>query len=97
MQVAIIGEYEVTSAAGTDPALVMHHVVRGYDAVRLGPDEAAALRELLGVAQKRIRELGGYRVILGAGGDLTLYDGAGRRACYLNGDQAAQLARLLGG
>lgn len=97
MQIAIIGEYEVTYAGGADPALVVHHVVRGYDVVRLGPEEADVLRELLSVDQKRIRELGGYRVILGAGGDLTIYDGAGRRACYLNGDQGAQLARLLEG
>lgn len=95
MQVALIGEYEVTWQAGGAPALVLHHVVRGYDAVALGADATAELRELLAVRQKRIRELGGYRVLLGAGGDLTFYDQAGRRACYLGGDDAGRLARLL--
>jgi hypothetical protein len=97
MQIALIGDYEVTYREGGDPSLVVHQVVRGYDAVRLGAPEVAALRELLAVQQKRIRELGGYRVILGAGGDLTIYDQLGRRACYLNGDQTGQLARLVAG
>lgn len=95
MQVALIGEYEVTYQAGGAPALVLHHVVRGYDALALGADDTAALHALLAVRQKRIRELGGYRVLLGAGGDLTVYDQAGQRACYLSGDDADRLARLL--
>jgi hypothetical protein len=95
MQVVIIGEYEVTYEADGAPALVVHHVVRGYDVVTLTTEEAVELRELLAVQQKRIRELGSYRVILGAGGDLTIYDQAGRRACYLSGDDAGRLGRLL--
>lgn len=97
MDPVIIGEYEVAHRPGASPALVIHHVVRGYDAVALGASECAGLRELLAVEQKRIRELGGYRVLLGASGDLTMYDQAGRRACYLTPDQAARLARLLEG
>lgn len=97
MDPVIIGEYEVTHRQGCAPALVIHHVVRGYDAVALAASECGALRELLAVQQKRIRELGGYRVLLGAGGDLTVYDQAGRRACYLTPDQCARLARLLAG
>lgn len=95
MQVLLIGEYEVTYRAGGAPALVIHHVVRGHDVVALGAQEAAELRELLAVQQKRIRELGGYRLIFGEGGDVVFYDQAGRRACYLNGPDAARLGRAL--
>lgn len=95
MQVVMIGEYEFTYQAGAEPALVVHHLIRGYDAVILDAAAAAELRELVAVQQKRIRELGGYRVILGASGDLTVYDQHGRRACYLTGEQSPQLARLL--
>lgn len=97
MRVALIGDYEVTAQQGGEPALVVHHLVRGYDAATLDAAAVEALRELLAVQQKRIRELGGYRVILGAGGDLTLYDQAGRRACYFTPDQSARLAQLLAG
>lgn len=95
MQIAIIGEYEVTSTPGAEPALVIHHVVRGYDAVTLGAADSAELRDLLAVQQKRIRDLGGYRLLLGAAGDVTLYDQAGRRACYLTPEQGERLAALL--
>jgi hypothetical protein len=95
MQVVMIGEYEFTYQAGAEPALVVHHLVRGYDAVTLDAAATTELRELVAVSQKRIRELGGYRVILGAGGDLTIYDQHGRRACYLTPDQGVQLSRLL--
>jgi hypothetical protein len=74
---------------------VLHHLVRGYDAVVLDAAATVELRELLAVHQKRIRPLAGYNAILGAGGDLTLYTGSGQRACYLNSDQAARLARLI--
>lgn len=97
MQIAIIGDYEVTYSAGGEPALVIHHVVRGYDAVTLGAAEAAELGALLAVRQKRIRELGGYRLLLGAGGDMSFYDQWGRRACYLTEGQGERLARLLAG
>lgn len=96
MSIAIIGDYEVTYTDGGEPALVIHHVVRGYDAVTLAAAAAAELREFLAVSEKRIRELGGYQAIFGAGGDLALYAPGGRRACYLTPEQAAQLVRLLG-
>ncbi len=95
MQIELIGDYEATLTPGAEPTLVLHHLVRGHDVVALGEAAVAELRELLAVSQKRIRELGGYNAILGAGGDLTLYTATGQRACYLNGDQAARLARLL--
>jgi hypothetical protein len=97
MQFDLIGEYEVTVTPGGAPALVVHHVIRGHDVAALGAADAAALRELLGVSQKRIRELGGYRLIFGGGGDLTVYTAAGARACYFTADQAARLAGLLAG
>ncbi|NTU80994.1 MAG: hypothetical protein HGA45_16705 [Chloroflexales bacterium] len=97
MSIAIIGDYEITYSDGGAPALVIHHVVRGYDAVTLDGAAAAELRELLATSQKRIRDLGGYRAILGASGDIALYAPAGQRACYLTPEQAARLARLLGG
>lgn len=95
MQFDLIGEYEATYTPGGSPALVLHHLVRGYDAVVLDAAATAELRELLAVRQKRIRPLAGYSAILGAGGDLTLYTASGQRACYLNEDQAARLARLI--
>lgn len=95
MQIELIGEYEVTVVPGGEPALVIHHLIRGYDVVALGAANAAELGALLAVQQKRIRELGGYRVLLGAGGDVSVYGPTGARACYLTPDQAAQLARLL--
>lgn len=97
MSVAIIGDYEVTYSHSADPALVIHHVVRGYDAVTLDGAAAAELGELLTVAQKRIRELGGYQALFGAGGDLALYTAGGQRACYLTPEQARQLSQLLAG
>lgn len=96
MQIDLIAEYEVTYRPDGDPALSLFHVVRGHEAARLGPAEVGELRELLAVAQKRIRNLGPYQIILGAGGDLTLYGPGGQRACYLNPDQARRLARLIG-
>ena len=97
MQIDLIGEYEATYTPGATPTLVLHHLVRGHDAVALDEAATAELRELLAVHQKRIRPLAGYNAILGAGGDLTFYTAAGQRACYLNGDQAARLARLIAG
>ncbi|HMQ31428.1 MAG TPA: hypothetical protein PKD53_11920 [Chloroflexaceae bacterium] len=97
MQIVIIGDYEVVYSEGDDPALVIHHVVRGHDAVTLGAADAAELGALLAVRQKRIRELGGYRLLLGAGGDMSFYDQLGRRACYLTEEQGERLARLLAG
>lgn len=96
MAIELIGEYEVSFTAGEEPALVIHHLIRGHDVAALGAAEAAELRELLAVSQKRIRELGGYRALFGEAGDMTLYTQAGARACYLNADQAARLGRLLG-
>ncbi len=95
VRIEIIGDYEATYEPGGEPALVLHHVVQGFDAARLGANEAAALRELLAIRQKRIRALGPYQAIFGAEGDFALYAAGGRRACYLTSDQAAMLARLL--
>jgi hypothetical protein len=95
MKIEIIGDYEATYAPGGEPALLLHHVVQGFDAAALGAGEAAALRELLAVRQKRIRALGPYQAIFGAEGDFALYAAGGRRACYLTVEQAARLARLL--
>lgn len=95
MQIELIGEYEVTVTPGGEPTLVMHHVVRGYNVVALSAGDADELAALLVTSQKRIRELGGYRVLLGGGGDLTLYAPNGARACYLNPDQSARLAHIL--
>jgi hypothetical protein len=96
MQISVIGDYEITYQPAAAPALVIHHVVRGYDVVHLDAAQLAELRALLAVRQKRIRTLGPYQLILGEGGDITLYAAGGQRACYLNPDQAAALARLLG-
>lgn len=95
MQIEIIGDYEAAYRSDGEPALVLHHVVRGFDAVRLDAASVAMLRELLAIEQKRIRELGTYRLIFGAGGDVAFYTTAGQRTCYLNPDQAARLLRLL--
>ncbi len=95
MQPLIIGDYEVTYTPELEPALVIHQVVRGIDAAQFDAQTATELGALLAVQQKRIRELGGYRLLLGAAGDLALYRLDGRRTCYLNPDQASQLARLL--
>jgi hypothetical protein len=95
MQVELIGEYELTYQADGDPALVAHHLIRGRDVLALDAAATSELRALLVEEQKRIRRLGGYQLILGSGGDLTFYDTAGQRACYLNGDQARKLGRML--
>jgi hypothetical protein len=95
MQIELIGDYEATCTPGASPTLVLHHLVRGYDAVVLDADATAELAELLATQQKRIRPLASYNAILGTGGDLTLYTASGQRACYLNGDQAARLGGLL--
>lgn len=92
----LIGDFEVSYEPGAEPALVIFHVVRGRDVARLADAAVAELRALLAITQKRIRELpGGYRIVLGAGGDFSLYAPDGQRACYLNPDQAARLARLI--
>jgi len=97
VEVTIIGEYEITCSADHEPALVIHHVVRGYDAVVLDAAAVATLRELLAVQQKRIRPLGQYQAVFGAGGDMTVYTVANQRAVYLNSEQTARLAALLRG
>jgi hypothetical protein len=94
-QTTIIGEYEVSYAPASEPALVIHHVVRGYDVLRLDAAAAAELGTLLAVQQKRIRELAGHRALFGAAGDVSLYGPSGQRACYLNPEQAARLALLI--
>lgn len=91
----LIGEYEVSYDPDGEPALVIHHLIRGYDVLRMDAAAAAALGELLGDEQKRIRGVGGYQLIFGAGGDLACYAPNGQRACYFNAGQAAQLAALL--
>ncbi|MBX0327956.1 hypothetical protein K2Z83_09740 [Oscillochloris sp. ZM17-4] len=96
MQIAQIAEYEVTYRPEGEPAISFFHVVRGREVARMSAAEVAELRELLAVTQKRIRPIGGGQLILGAGGDLSLYAASGQRACYLNPDQAQQLARLIG-
>jgi hypothetical protein len=96
VKIELIGDYEATYEPGGEPALVLHHVVQGFDAARLSAAEAAELRELLAFSQKRIRTLGSYQAIFGAEGDFALYAAGGRRACYLTAEQAARLARLLG-
>jgi len=95
MHTALIGDYEVTITPGGEPALEIFHVVRGHTVVALGSADAGALRDLLATEQKRIRELAGYQLIFGAGGDLTFYSPNGTRACYLRADHAATLARYL--
>jgi hypothetical protein len=95
MQITVIAEYEITRQPAAEPALVIHHVIRGYDVVHLDAAQLAELAELLTVQQKRIRTLGEYQLILGEGGDLTFYSGPGRRACYLNPDQATALGKFL--
>jgi hypothetical protein len=94
-KINIIGEYEVSYDPTNDPALVLHHVVRGYDVLRLGAAAAAELATLLAVQQKRIRELDGHRALFGAAGDVSIYGPNGQRACYLNADQAALVRRLM--
>jgi hypothetical protein len=96
MHMELIAEYEVTYRPEGEPALALFHVVRGHEAARLGAAEVAELRGLLATQQKRIRGLGPYQLILGAGGDISLHAPTGQRACYLNPDQARKLARLIG-
>lgn len=95
MQITVIGEYELTHQPAAEPALVIHHVIRGYDVVHLPAADVAELAALLGVRQKRIRTLSTYQLIFGDGGDLTFYTTAGQRACYFNADQAAALGSFL--
>ncbi|NJN17450.1 MAG: hypothetical protein HC822_14845 [Oscillochloris sp.] len=96
MQIALIGEFEFTYQPGRSPALTIHHVVRGYDVLTLDQAATAELAALLQVTQKRIRSLpGAGQAIFGAGGDVTLFNAAGQRVCYLNADQAAKLSRLI--
>ena len=96
MRMDVIGELEVTYQPGQEPALLIHHLIRGRDLAALSAAEAGELRELLAVSQKRIRELsGGHRLVLGANGDFSLYLPDGQRVCYFNPDQALRLARML--
>lgn len=96
MQIDLIAEYEVTFQPAAEPALALFHVVRSREVVRLTAAEVAELRELLAVEQKRIRSLGSYQLLLGAGGDLSFSLANGQRACYLNADQVQKLVRLIG-
>ncbi|NTW02198.1 MAG: hypothetical protein HGA19_13095 [Oscillochloris sp.] len=96
MQFDLIGEYEVTYRREGEPALSFFHVVRDREVAQLATLAVAELRELLATDQKRIRSLGGYQIILGAGGDLSIYATSGQRTCYLNADQARKLARMIG-
>ncbi|MFV9506095.1 MAG: hypothetical protein AB4911_16210 [Oscillochloridaceae bacterium umkhey_bin13] len=95
MSITIIGEFEISHDPANEPALVIHHLIRGYDAVQLDAATTTELADLLTVQQKRIRELGGYRVLFGAGGDVVFYAPNGQRACYFVPDQAAHLMRVL--
>ncbi|MCS6882389.1 MAG: hypothetical protein RMK84_14230 [Oscillochloridaceae bacterium] len=95
METIIIGDYEITYTPDGEPALVIHHVVRGYDAAVLDAAAVATLRDLLSIQQKRIRNLGKYQAIFGSGGDMALYTAAGQRSVYLNADQTVRLAALL--
>lgn len=94
MQIELIGGYEVTYQPEAAPALVIHHLVRGYDAVTLDADAAAELGSLLRETQKRIRAVGGYQLIFGEGGDLVIHAPNGQRAAYFNADQAMQLGKM---
>lgn len=96
MEITIIGEYEITYTPSHEPALVIHHVVRGYDAAVLDAAAVAALRDMLSIQQKRIRNLANYQVIFGSGGDMTLYTASNQRTVYLNAEQTARLAALIG-
>lgn len=96
MEITLIGDYELTYTPDDEPALVIHHVVRGYDAAVLDMAAVATLRDLLAIQQKRICALGPYRAIFGAGGDMTLYTATNQRAVYLDAAQTARLAALLG-
>ncbi len=96
-QTILLGDYEIHYAPTDQFALIMHHLIRGYDAVRLDAAAANELGVLLHTNQKRIRELGGYQVMCGAAGDLTLYGPGGQRACYFTPDQTLILAQLLDG
>jgi hypothetical protein len=95
MQIALIAEYEVTIAPDHQPALILHHLIRDVEVVRLTRAEAAALGAWLQRPLRRIREMTDYRVIVGAAGDVTWYLQNGMRVAYLNVDQARALADLL--
>ena len=94
MEIELIGEFEITYDAQTQD-LVFHHVIRGFDVAQFQGDAITELRDLLQISQKRIRNLANYQLLLGAGGDMTIYTNTGQRACYLNADQTALLARIL--
>ncbi|WP_129670378.1 hypothetical protein [Candidatus Chloroploca sp. Khr17] len=96
MPTHIIADYEITYEPNAEPALLIYHVVRGYDALTLNQPATDLLCALLAVQQKRIREIGGYRAIFGSGGDVVFYTPAGQRACYFNEAQSVLLARMLG-
>lgn len=96
MEITIIGEYEITYTPEREPVLVIHHVVRGHDAAVFDGVAVATLRDMLSIQQKRIRNLGNYQAIFGSGGDMTLYTASNQRAVYLNAEQTARLAALLG-
>lgn len=95
-KIDLIGEFELTYAPDSAPALLIHHVVRGRDVAALDRASVDELRDLLATVQKRIRRLpDGHQAIFGAGGDVALYAPDGQRACYFNPDQAQKLARFL--
>ena len=55
MQITLIGEYEVTLQPDAEPALVLHHLIRGHDVVRLPSIEARAVAGWLSDPVRRIR------------------------------------------
>ena len=97
MEIALIGEYECSLEGADERHLLIHHVPRGYDVVRLSGAAIDSLREELASIQKRIRALDGYQLIFGANGDLSIYGPQGQRACYFTTDQAQALYTMLTG
>jgi hypothetical protein len=91
----LIGEYEITYTS--EPALfVIHHIIRGYDTVRLAGDDVTAFVSLLGEAGKRIRSLAEYQIIFGGSDDLSFYNAAnGQRAAYFNAVQVGLLRQVV--
>ena len=92
---ALIGEYEVTYEA-EPPLLVVHHLTKGRDVLRMSGAEVAAFCEVLAEQSKRIRPIASYQIIFGGSDDLSFYLATGGRACYMHADQVAQLRQLLG-
>jgi hypothetical protein len=91
----LIGEYEI-SYTSTPPLLIIHHIIRGRDVVRLADDDVATFVALLAEEGKRIRALAAYQVIFGGSDDLSFYSTAtGGRAAYFNAIQVGQLRQFL--